>query len=110
MTTRLKHRTTERDGDRYWLVYGPDGVISWTLLQSGVYGPIGIHSPRPLFEGHEPVNDCPWLEGPCCVDSGYLGGVHVGRTWHEAGHDDEVIWPVLEAWYGSHLPGKAVAA
>jgi hypothetical protein len=102
--TALKHRTVEQDGDRLWLVYGPDGVISWTLLPNGIYGPIGIHSPTPMLEGHTPVNDCPWLEGPCCVDSGFLGGDHVGRTWDEAGRDDEVIWPVLEAWYAAHLP------
>lgn len=108
MTVQLKRRITtheyESGSDTVYALYGPSGVVTWTHVNQRHHGPVGIHSARPLWEGHDPDgNRCPFLEAACHVDTGYLGGDRIGKKWDAAGRDDEVIWRELAEWYSGHL-------
>ena len=99
------------EGGRLWCVYGTNGAMSWEVLATGVFGPIGIHSPRPLYGADEEPTRCDLLEGGCYADAGYVAGDELGKAWEAAGCDDELIWRELEGWYTSHLShGRAVDA
>lgn len=95
----------ESGSDTVYALYGPGGVVTWTHVNQRDHGPVGIHSPRPKWEGHKPWDGCPFLEVACYGDAGYLGGDEVGKQWAASGHDDEVIWRELGDWYRAHLAG-----
>lgn len=111
--TALKRRIVDQEDGCYWVLYGPHGVISWCRLngEEGIasHDAVGVHSPRPQYDGHNPTGDCPFLEGTCYVDMSDSGGVWIGSQWEEADFDDEVIWRWLQEWYRDFLASEARA-
>lgn len=62
----------------------------------------GLHSPTPLFEGHEPCSGCPHVPGRDCY---YSGSTRLAQAaldaFHAHGDDPEVIWTRLEEAYAA---------
>ena len=118
MTASLRRAVREIGNDCHWALYGPAGVVDWSLRNvqkhSTEYGFICIHSPRPQFPEYPDMNECPlddcaFLEMPCYFDCAGVAGDALGRRWDASGRDDEVIWAELESWYADRLAGLAVA-
>lgn len=103
----LQHQKRTIKDDPYWVVLGPHGAISWQRIRGEIYGPIGIHSPRPLYAHYpdmpETPIDCLLLEMPCFNDASFLAGDDLGRKWEAANRDDQIIWAELEDWYRARL-------
>jgi len=62
----------------------------------------GLHSPTPMFEGQEPLVDCPHSPGGTCY---YLPSFKLAQATLDAfnahGQDPEVIWNRLEEAYAA---------
>lgn len=100
MRIELTRRIDDRPetSEKRWVLRGPHGAITWEL-RNGSYGPVGIHSPRPQWDEHEPDKRCPFLLRNCYVDRADVAGAKLGRDWLAAARDDEVIWRELASWY-----------
>ena len=65
---------------------------------------LGYHSPIPQYEGMEPINDCPYLDGkPCYYDGSGLAAEDLYQIFLREG--DKAVWFRLEKNYLS-LFGK----
>lgn len=61
---------------------------------------LGYHSPRPLYEGQEPISDkpCPYLDGKLCYYDG--SGLNAERIFDVlCAEGDMGVWRELEAYY-----------
>lgn len=110
-----------------WYLLGPRGVVQFkagpqspavheislqypsisTFIDGWGWQPwdLGYHSPRPTYDGHEPISDsCEFLDGMACYyDGTSLGARDLCEQWGTSGRDDEVIWCVLAARYEDWL-------
>jgi hypothetical protein len=99
------------DTGRVWVARGPAGAVSLELIsaESGVFGPIIIHYPRPIDgEDDRHAQRCEMShEGVCWPDMACRAGDTLGRSWQTSGQNDMVIWSQLESWYHMRLVDDA---
>ena len=65
---------------------------------------LGYHSPKPMYEGQEPVldgEDCPWLGVPCYYDGSGLAANAAFKVLVQGG--EEALWDFLEEAYKSRF-------
>lgn len=61
---------------------------------------LGYHSPKPTYEGHEPIgSECEFVDGPCYYDGSTLNAWRPFEALLREG--DEGVWRVLEDYYES---------
>lgn len=59
---------------------------------------VGYHSPKPMYEGHEPMDSpCQYLDGPCYYDGSSLAAKDMYETLLQEG--SEGVWRALESVY-----------
>ncbi len=115
-----------RPGRFAWYLAGPEGIVQFVAgpldmplgLRIGVEVEgrhwtgidVGCHSPRPLYEGQEPMDTCHLFDGVTCYyDGSGLAADELLRRWATAGCDDEIIWAELTERYQSWLCGNEAA-
>jgi hypothetical protein len=88
------------------LLFGPKGTVQykvWTTPYAGLDTFMavdkGYHSPRPLFEGQEVIeNSCRYLEGlPCYYDGSGYGAELLTENYLY--HGLEAFWAEMEEYY-----------
>jgi hypothetical protein len=88
------------------LLFGPKGTVQFKVWSTSYAGPDtymavdkGYHSPRPLWEGQEIVeNHCKYLEGlPCYYDGTGSGAELLEKKYRLEGLD--AFWAELEEFY-----------
>ncbi len=66
---------------------------------------IGYHSPKPIYEGQEPIDlDCDVLEGQCFYDGSTLNARPILERLIEEGH--EAVWEELKSYYNYTFHGS----
>lgn len=83
-------------------VYLPHVVDNLTSTMHKLYNPfkgmgadVGYHSPYPMFEDHQPIeDDCEFTGGKCYYDGSSLRAERWYKEWLEKGCD--AIWRKLE--------------
>lgn len=71
-------------------------------------GPISVHSPYPLYEGHT-ADECEYLPGgKCYSDGAFCAGSDLLTVMLRDG--DEAVWSTLEEWHAHLLEKRPVAA
>lgn len=114
-----------------WLLKGPLGVVqfvvytNWHLphieaadaarahtfdavayrIRRPMPADLGYHSPRPMYDGQEPRDDCPFLKGDCYYDGSTLNADPVFDLLVEKGH--EAVWARLEDYYNERFVTEA---
>jgi len=111
---------------RRWLLLGPSGAVQFLafwyppgsalhsiLTRDSPAAPyvrdgegalwmgadVGYHSPRPIYDDHDPAGPCDVLEGPCFSDGSALRAGALLHEWAAADWDDEVLWATLTHEY-----------
>lgn len=77
----------------------PEGTITNDHpLRNPLPADLGYHSPRPMFIGQEPREDCPYLNGKPCYYDG--SGLNAQRVYHVLlGGGSDAVWRELEEYY-----------
>lgn len=91
----------------HMVLKGPLGATQF-VFSTGIYLPgvelsspmgydVGYHSPRPMYEGQTPHEDCPYLGKTCYYDgSGLKANEYLTILIREG---SEVIWTKLQDYY-----------
>lgn len=113
-------------GERHqWYLLGPRGVVqfkagpdisqniaamypethTWIDGIAWTGWDLGYHSPRPTYDGHEPITEsCEFLDGMACYYDGTgIGASELLAEWGVGACDDEIIWRTLAERYEDWL-------
>ena len=94
--------------DLRMVIVGDKGAVqfvlytAWYLDQSVGLKPLpadlGYHSPKPMYEDQEPIEDnCKYINGPCYYDGSSLAAHEIYKELLEHGSDR--VWCLLEEYY-----------
>lgn len=65
---------------------------------------VGYHSPKPMFEGHTPMDSCDLIDGECYYDGSSLRADEWVEDFIMGG--TEWLWPKLEEEYALRFLGN----
>lgn len=78
------------------MLRGPD-LIGLQCAYDPMPADLGYHSPKPMFEGHEPIGACPYIDGPCYYDGSGLNANRIFDVLVAEGSDR--VWRELRKYY-----------
>ena len=110
--TTLFEKTTDHDNgferiidtnkDSTWMILRKDNkAVQFTYSDCLGGFDVGYHSPDPMYDDQEPMENCNVIEGDCYYDGSSLRAVEWYNEFIFSGKDEELIWEKLErVWRG----------